>query len=619
MKTFCRSHILIGILLMVSCSDNVGGNLGNYTVPVEDISLNKSAKFILTNNEEKLFVTFSPADASNQSVFWTSSDDTVASVDHNGVVKGNTPGSVEIKAVSAEGNYEASCKVTVTAANTPISGVALNKTKLSIYASESETLFANVSPSNATGQTLDWESGDTSIAEVSDAGLVTAKSSGTTKVTVKTSDGKFTASCDVSVCPAENNPSNPVEVTGISVNTSSMTMSLGNTDCLVAAVLPLNAKNQNIIWISDNPGIVSVSSTGALKAEAAGYAVITVKSAEGSFSKQCEIFVKGSSTFTRTDSESSSVFITPGGVPYRMIVTPDLAGKKFPTGLYDYEYDRKPVPDSFMIAETEATYALWKEVYDWATDYSRGESRYIFSGEALNGADYHNTKNDHDYPATRITWRDAIVWCNALTEYYNEYSGSSEKIDCVYYSDPGFTTPLRVAYVSEYDKSINDKSGSFDKPFVKTCARGFRLPYETEWEFAARYIGPKLPANRNILDVDDIYYTKGSSASGAKSNITDENATLLVSVSCKDFPINASMVARVKTKLPNCLGLYDMSGNVDEYCFDWHYATSGARVVRGGSTLLSLNGLNSYAAGDDQCFCPFNKNEYNGFRIVRNK
>jgi len=604
---------------MVSCSDNVGGNLGGFTVPVERISLNKSATSILTNNEETLFVTFSPADASNQRISWTSSDDTVASVDHNGVVRGNTPGSAEVKAVSAEGGYSATCKVTVTSETTPVSEITLNKTKLSIYASEKEMLFANIFPSDATEQTLDWESGDISIAEVSDGGLVTAKSSGTTTITVKTRDGKHTASCSVSVSPVTSDPSNPVAVTGISLNKSNLTLSLGKSDCLVASVLPLNATNQKIIWVSDNPGIVSVSATGALKAETAGYAVITVRSAEGSFSKQCDVIVSGSSIFTRTTSNSSSVFITPGGIPFKMITTPDLPGKIFPTKWYDYEYDYKTVPDSFMIAETETTYALWKEVYDWAVDFSRGDAQYIFSGEARNGADYRNKETVFDYPATRITWRDAIVWCNALTEYYNKYGNTSEKIDCVYYSDPDFTKPIRTAYEAKYDSSVNNESGSFDNPYVKTSAKGFRLPYNNEWEFAARYIGPKLPDNRNILKVDDIFYTNGISASGAKSDIKDEIATLLVSVSCKDFSINEDIVARVKTKLPNSLGLYDMSGNVEEHCFDWHYATAGARVVQGGSTLLSINGLNSYAVGCDHCYKPFNKSEYNGFRIVRNK
>ena len=82
--------------------------------------------------------------------------------------------------------------------NVPVTGVSLNKSSTTLTAGDTEQLTATISPANATNKGLTWTS-NTSAATVSSAGLITAKAAGETTITVTTSDGSYTATCDVTV------------------------------------------------------------------------------------------------------------------------------------------------------------------------------------------------------------------------------------------------------------------------------------------------------------------------------------------------------------------------------------------------------------------------------------
>jgi len=616
MKIIYQLLILISITVCASCGSNVGSSLGDYTVAVQNISLNKTSTNILIDGEENLYASFTPEDASNQTLLWTSSDESVACVSNEGIVKGKSLGLATIRVYTSEGDFTAHCEVIVSSAKTAVSGVSLNKKSLELDTSETETLFADILPQTATEQDLVWTSSDDNIAEVTMSGHITAKSSGTAKITVRTIDGGFLDSCEIVVHDTPvTNPSG-IPVTGISLNKEELYLAIETSELLVASVEPINARNQNIIWKSHSPEIVDISSTGLVTAKSAGYALITAKSAEGSFVKTCCVYVTGSSEFSATPDGTSTVYITPGGIPCKMIKTPELlfAGQKFPTNVFDSV--RKKVPSPFFIAETETTYALWREVYNWATDDSRGTHIYTFSGEGLNGGDHLQEEVSFDYPATTMTWRDAIVWCNALTEYYNANNGNNDDLRCVYYSDTDFTNPLRTAYNETYIESYNVELGSFDNPYVDISAKGFRLPESAEWEFAARYIGATKPENRNIVPVDGIFYTNGNSASGALAEYTDATATSFVAVTRDELTTPYIYPVKVKTKKPNALCLYDMSGNVEEFCFDWGpSSTEPNRIAHGGSVLFTTSP--SFTTGFYSTYKPYHKNSFHGFRFIR--
>ena len=92
----------------------------------------------------------------------------------------------------------------------PVTGVKLNKTTTTINAGATETLVATVEPTEATNKKLTWSSSDATVATVDANGVVKGLKIGTTKITVTTEDGKYSASCDVEVvCAHANKTTHP--------------------------------------------------------------------------------------------------------------------------------------------------------------------------------------------------------------------------------------------------------------------------------------------------------------------------------------------------------------------------------------------------------------------------
>jgi hypothetical protein len=218
-------------------------------------------------------------------------------------------------------------------------------------------------------------------------------------------------------------------------------------------------------------------------------------------------------------------------VPFNMIYVP---ARTFPTSVN--VFGDATVPDPYWIGETEVTYELWERVRLWAAGHG-----YCFD---------QNGTGDITEPVGKITWRDCIIWCNALTEFCNAFYKTSYK--CVYY----------------YNGIIlrNNQTDTLfcDKADVDISATGSRLRTGDEGCLAAKSKGSnssngavEYPAGSGW------WWTPGTYASGAAADYNNAAATGLVAV------YNQGGSSSVKSKQPNILGIYDMSGNAYEWCFDF--------------------------------------------------
>lgn len=163
-----------------------------------------------------------------------------------------------------------------------VDGVSLNKQSITLAPSESETLAATVSPTNASNKSVTWESLDSNVATVDSTGHVTAVAEGNTTIVVKTVDGGFAATCDVTV---KNK-----EVTSLSVDPSTYTLKLGETFVL-HAITNEDATIQTVTWSSKNEAIVKVDSDGTIYGISEGGPVNVTATANNGKTASCAVTV----------------------------------------------------------------------------------------------------------------------------------------------------------------------------------------------------------------------------------------------------------------------------------------------------------------------------------------
>ena len=180
-------------------------------VPVTGVTLDQTELTLAAGESETLTATVAPDNATNKELAWKSSDQGIAKVDGNGKVTALKEGTATITVTTKDGNKTATCKVTVTAAKVPVTGVALDQTQLELEAGESETLTATVAPDNATDKAVTWTTSDKNIATVDKNGKVTAVKEGTATITVTTKDGSKKAECKVTVTAPPPDPPEPPE------------------------------------------------------------------------------------------------------------------------------------------------------------------------------------------------------------------------------------------------------------------------------------------------------------------------------------------------------------------------------------------------------------------------
>ena len=189
---------------VITAKTSDGTNLSatcNITVKrlATSISLNKTSATLYLDQTVQLTATVSPNNATDRSVVWSSSDNSIATVSSTGLVSAIATGNATITATTADGsNLSATCEITV---NAYVTSLTLDQSEVTILEGDTITLTPTILPTFATNQTIYWSSNNTGVATVNN-GVVVGRSGGETTITARTADGSnLYAYCQVKVIP----------------------------------------------------------------------------------------------------------------------------------------------------------------------------------------------------------------------------------------------------------------------------------------------------------------------------------------------------------------------------------------------------------------------------------
>ena len=385
-------------------------------VPVGAVTLTRDSLTLYAGERTALGVRISPEDATEQTVLWESSDETVATVE-DGVITAKTPGGTRITAradgcsaecavlvkpavervslstdetvaevsngtvtakkpgaaavLAASGGKYACCTVRVREAEVPVETVALSQTALALKPGETAALTATVSP-EAADQAVVWYSADPETASVT-GGEVVAICAGTTEIAAIA--GGVKAACSVTV--AEDG----LRAASLMLSAGTLELTEGKTATLTATMLPTSIPQSSIVWTSSNEEAAVVDG-GVVTARAAGAAII--RASVGGKTASCTVTVKAarvpvsSVTLDRSTLELS----VDGTARLTATVRPENAD------------DRTVV---------------WQSSREDVATVSGGIVRGVAEGSALISATAGGVKAE-----CRVTVSQALVWCSVV-------------------------------------------------------------------------------------------------------------------------------------------------------------------------------------------------------------
>jgi len=272
------------------------------------------------------------------------------------------------------------------------------------------------------------------------------------------------------------------------------------------------------------------------------------------FARFFRLYLNTNAAPTNPPAPSGMALIPAGSFTMGDVADNNEAGDAAPITVY---------VSAFYLDQTDVTEALWQQVYNWAIAHG-----YSFddSGSGLDGSGYTKGPN---YPVVLVNWYDCVKWCNARSEM--------EGRTPAYYTTAAQTAVYRTGDLDLANGCVN-------------WTGGYRLATEAEWEKAARggLNGQRFPWGATISESQANYYGDPASSGGYTYDLGPYGYNAKFDTG--SYPYTSP----VGSFAANGYGLYDMAGNVWQWCWDWYgtYAggsdsrgpTSGTyRVLRGGS------------------------------------
>lgn len=262
-------------------------------VDITSVSLPESVQ-MEKGKSTQLTVTFGAEDGATEeaiakaaeklTLVWSSSDETVTTVDESGNVTAVGAGTAEITVASEEGDVSGTCAVKVVV---PAEGVTAPKIlELEVNGENTAQLDVKAKPEDATDVTFTYESSNPEVATVDENGVVTAVANGETDITVtmtqKLETDKTAASAgeNAVVITVTTHVVVTTKVESLTFEKGEGTLTIGSSTTIKATVLPESASDQTITWKSSDESVATVDEDGKVKAIKVGTATITASAGD---------------------------------------------------------------------------------------------------------------------------------------------------------------------------------------------------------------------------------------------------------------------------------------------------------------------------------------------------
>ena len=502
--------------IVAACLDKMA--MCHITVSMIDVTaiiLNQEEALLEVNEQVSLSATVVPDNATYSTVTWSTTDASVATV-KNGLVTAVGQGECDI--IATCGGQQALCHITVIAID--VTEIILNQEEALLEVNEQVSLSATVIPENATYNTVTWSTTDVAVATVSN-GLVKAIGEGECYI-IAACGGKQ-VECHVIVIPkkiyitldkhtAYVLPNHMITLTP-SMSPVSTEPKAVSSNPNVAAVRIINGEVQ-VVGITEGTTMITVGS-------ADGYAftdtcIVTVYTELGDVN--CDGFINISDVTRMIDYllNDNSSGIKEGNADVNRDNCTNISDV---TRIIDFLLSGNWTPETFTVNGV-----AFNMIYVEGGTFTMG-----VNGNSESSPAHQVTLSSFSIGQTEVTqelWiavmgRNPSWFCSRPNNNYND--NFQRPVECVSWND-----------CQQFVEKLNELTG-----------RNFRLPTEAEWEYAAR--GGNKSQQYPFSGSDNIYSVAWFYDNG-----------------------NNRITHSVATKMPNELGIYDMSGNVWEWCQDWY-------------------------------------------------